>query len=330
MRQNVLLGLLILVAGLGIFSIVYAVMNPEENVVSYISGLTTVVIAILTMGYVYVTSGQLNVMGKQLEQMEAGQKFENQPLPYINDIDVWIDKPSFFFTPSQKGEAYNAQSRYWARIKIRNVGSHPAVCIDVSGRIMVRGGGRERNFSATSINIPTLGEKEDYPAKEEGGDKFLFAEDGEGLLIQALREENPDLFPLLGFRILFRNILGGCFLLTCGYRLYPGKREDDSLFVEWLSGMNSFWIKYKNDVANLRSLEDSTSEKWNEEFGKLRKSFEESMSGKDIRLVPWLVPGSFAIMSIGIEEYKKEIAEIAYEVKLSDSGLWAMPKSAMK
>lgn len=329
MRQKVLLGFLILVIGLGVFSIVYAVVHPEQNVFNYISGLATVVIAILTMAYVYVTSRQLEVMAGQLEQMEIERRLQNQPLPYMSDIVVRIEKPGFFFSTLDKdnpNNPYSAHTRYLAKVRLRNIGSHPAVCIDVSARIEVPDGAKERYFLATSINIATIGEKENYPIDGEVYDGFLFAGDWDGAVIEALRERNPDRLPIVSCRILFRNIMGGCFMSTCKYRLYPGKEEDDSLFVNWLSEMKSFWIRHKNDVENLGRLLGSDRDKYDIEYGKLEESFNKSVSGDDVKLVSWRIPGSFGIKSISLGEYEKEIGDIAYSLRTRGGDSFAFPQ----
>lgn len=314
MKRNVFLGLLIPLVGLGIYVIVCAVIAPGYGVINYISGLAMIVIATLTLAHVYVTSRQLNVMDKQLEQIEIERRLQNQPLPYISNIDVSMERPRFYFSPPE--DEYRTQSRYWAKLRIRNIGNHPAVCIDVSMRIEIHVGDEKRYFSTTSINIPAIGDKEDYPIKEGEQNVFVFAGDKEGLLVQALREQRIDKLPLLNCRILFRNIMGGCFILSCQYRLYPKKEEDDSLFSEWLSAMKSFGIKYKNDIEGLGRLRKSNKDKWKEEFDKLKVSFSESIGVEDIELSPWLMPGSFAIKSITLGEYEREIADVAYGVKI--------------
>ena len=314
MKRSVFLGLLIPLVGLGVYVIVCAVMATEQNAFNYISGLAMVVIATLTLAYVYVTSRQLSVMEKQLEQIEIERRVQNQPLPYISNMDVLIEKPRFYFSPPE--EEYSAQSRYWAKVKIRNIGNHPAVCVDVSMRIEILVGDEKRYFSATSINIPTIGEKEDYPTNRGDDDRCLFAGDNEGLLIGGLREQRLKELPLLNCRILFRNVMGGCFISSCQYRIYPKKEEDGSSFSEWLSRMKAFGIKYKNDIEGLGSLRKSNKDKWEKEFDKLKESFSDSIGGEDIEVSPWLVPGSFGVKSITMGEYEKEIADVAYGVKL--------------
>lgn len=316
MRQRVFLGLLILFIVLGIFSIVYAVMNPGQSIFSYISGSATVVIAILTMAYVYVTSRQLDVMANQLEEMKIERKLQNQPLPYISNISVWIEKPRFFFSPPGPWEQYSVNARCWAKIRIRNIGSHPAVCIDVSGRIEIPNGDKKRYFVSTSINIPAIGEKENYPVNDGDDDEFLFGKDDEGVIIEALRESNVNRLPLLDYRILFRNIMGGCFLLSCKYRLYRKREEDGALLSNWLAEMKSFSVKYKNEIENLRKLEESHSEKRDEEFVKLKESFSKSISGEDVKLSPWLIPGSFMVKPLSVEEYEKALGDVSYGVKI--------------
>ena len=312
-RQKVFLGLLILFIVLGIFSIVYGVVRPEENIIGYVSGSATVVIAILTMAYVYVTSRQLDVMGKQLEQMEIDRRLQNQPLPYVNNMEMRIEKPRLYFSPPEFGCV--PEARYWAKVKIRNIGNHPAVCIDVSARIEIPIQDKRRYFGSVSINIATIGEKENYPINKDDDDNFLFAEDEEGLLIQALRELSVAKMPLLSCRVLFRNIMGGCFVLNCRYRLYPKREEDYSLFGEWLTAMKSFGIRYKNDIENLKGLRKSNEEKWDEEFERLKATFSGSLTGEDIGVEAWPIPGSFEVKSITAGEYEKEIKDVAYGVK---------------
>ena len=314
MRQNVFLGLLISFIVLGLFSIVYAVINPEQNIVSYISGSATVVIAILTMAYVYVSSKQLDVMAKQLEQIEIERRFQNQPLPYVRIMDVLVEKPNFYYSPPE--DMYDAQARYKTFMKIRNIGSHPAVCIDVSAHIEIPIENKNQYFFAPSINIATIGEREDYPVNVEDDNEFMFTDDRDGILLQALLEGSIAKLPLLNCRIIFRNILGGCFLLGCTYRLYPTKEEDDSVVSNWLTAMKSFWIKHKRDVENMRGLRKSNSDKWEEEFAKLKEAFSKSIAGEDIKLSPWPIPGSFIVKPISIEEYQQAFEDVAYGVKL--------------
>ena len=326
-REKVVLGVLILVIVLGVFSMAYTVRNPERN--AFIAGLATVMIAMLTMGYVYMASRQLDVMGGQLEQMEIERRLQNQPLPYIGKINAWIEKPSLFCSVMEEDNPnypYSANARYWVEPKIRNIGSHPAVSIDVSARIEIPSGDEKLCFLATSISIPTIEEKGDYPISGERGDKFLFAQDSEGALIQALQEKDPYRLPVLSCRILFKNIMGGCFLSTCKYRLSTGDAETASLFINWLSEIKSFWIKYKNDIKELEKLRDSDAPKWKKEYNRFKKSFTESLSGEDVKLLSWAIPGSFAIESLGLEEYEKEIGDISYNIRVSESDLLQFPR----
>lgn len=317
MTQKIFLGLLILFVVVGIFFIAYGVVNSERNIITYVSGSATVVIAILTMAYVYVTSRQLDVMGRQLKQMEMARRLENQPLPYMSSMRVRIEKPRLYWSPPEF--KCIAEPRYWVYVKIRNVGSHPAICVDVSGRIEIPIEDKKRYFRSASINVPTIEEKEDYPVSTDDDDNFLFANDGEGLLIQALREPSVNKMPSLSCRILFRNILGGCFISNCRYRMYPKKEEDLSLFGEWLSAMKSFYIKYKNDIGNLDKLRKSNEEKWEEEFNRLKGIFGECVSGEDTEIDSWPIPGSFAVESITEGEYEKELEDVSYGVKKTET-----------
>ena len=328
MRHSVLLGLLVLGFGLGAFFMVYAVMHPERDVIGFISGSATVVIAVLTMAYVYVTSRQLGVMTRQLESMEDEQRLRNQPLPSICTMEAWIEKPRLYFSPPE-GE-YSAHARYWLRPSIRNIGSHAAIGIDALADIEVRVGEDRRCLRSSAISIPALGQGEDCSTKAGVDETFFFPADTDNAVIRALRQQALGRLPVVNCSLLFRNIMGGCFLLTCRYRLYLRDTKDEAVLSMWLRGMESFWTKHQHDIEDLKPLRDRDREKWRREFDRLERSLGEAMGEENMDLSPWLIPGSYAVEPIDREEYEGRIAEVTYDRMLPGSrGVCDLPGSGI-
>lgn len=308
--------LFISLLALGIFSIAYAVLNPGLNVINYISGSAIVVIAILTMAYVYITSKQLDVMAKQLEQIKIEREFQNQPLPYIYDVKGSVEKPRPYYSPPED-KPYSVISRYWVKFKLRNLSNSPAVCVDISARIEVASNDTKTYLYSISINIPTLEEKQNYPT-DGANNSFLFSMDEEGILLQALREDDFRKLPTVTFRTLYRNILGGCFISYNKYRLYRKELEQDSVLSNWLSEIKSFWVKYKHELDDLKGLRKGDTNKWDEKFDALKEKFGKFIIGEDMELEPWQIPGTFKVSAIGEEEYKEAIEDVSYGVRLTE------------
>lgn len=310
-----LIGVLILLLALGVFSIVYSVINPERDIMNYISGSATFVIALLTIVYVYVTSKQLEIMSGQLNEMKVERQVQSQPLPWLYGISFKMDKPRFFYSPP--GDSYTGQSRYWVNYKVKNVGTSPAVCVDVSARMEVLGD-ESMNLESTAENISTMEEKQIFPDDVSEDASFLFSGDSKGAVISALRENDVRKYPIVHCRVLYRNILGGCFVALCDYRIYPKDEdsEQDSVLSNWLSEITAFNIKYKDDLEELKRLRKANREKWDEVFDGVKSRFAESVKGEGIDMESWPIPGSFKVKSISEEDYAIIIGDVHYGTRL--------------
>ena len=316
-RQRVLLGLLILLLVFGIFSVIYSLINHEFDAITYLSGCSTFVIALLTVVYVLTISKQLDIMAGQLEEMKRDHELQNQPLPWIYLVKVFVEMPRFFFSPpALPVNQYNAQSRYRVKFTLKNIGRFPGVCIDVSSRIAIPQGDKYSYLGTTSVRIDTLEEKQIYPYDKKSQDSFLFTKDHEGALLKALRENDLQKYPHLLFRVLYKNVLGGCFALYNEYRLYPENSEQDLILKNWLSQITSFRIQYKKELDSLNTLRNSNSDRWEELFVQVKTQFADSLNGEDIKLRPWPIPGTFRVKPISSEEYVQAIANISYGILL--------------
>jgi hypothetical protein len=321
-RQIVLVVFFLLILLIFVFSYIYSKDNSNRDFIATLSGTATVIVALLTLSYVYITSRQLDIMQKQLEENKKDRELSNQPLPWINDIKFYLEKPEFYYNPPQK--EYSFQSRYFACFHLKNVGTSPAVVVDVSASLLVKNKNQKTTFSTAAIRVETLEEKQIYPHNEDEEDNnLMFAGDKKGIVLDALREANMENFPELHVTVLFRNVLGGCFLVNNIYRLYPKDKDQDSVFSNWLTLISSFTIKYKKELEMLPSLLAKDITQWSIVSEKVRQDLKQSLLGNDDmkknEVDLWSIPNSLNITPIDKKEYQKETNNFYYGRKLPPS-----------
>ncbi|WP_292376592.1 hypothetical protein [Methanosarcina sp. UBA411] len=334
----------------GLLFVVYSVITPVpvnstsvtdiSTRVSTISTISAFFTVVLTGLYFVVNSKQLDVMSKQLNEMKNDRELQNQPLPWISNLNFYIEKPKLFYSPPVPIEKrHSVQATYWAEFEIKNVGSYPAVCVDVSSLVLVlkdkpnttydscfaaikedssdivrKNDDRYLSFEGISERIDTLEEKEKCNVH------FMFSHDEEGVLLRRLIDSRNVHYPILKIRILFKNILGAPFFLYNVYSLYPPyiNSEISPVLKDWLSKIVSFPITYNNELDSLKSLDKSRNGKDRYElFQEVTEKFNVSLLNaspeadkEKLRVVP--IPGYFVIKPISEEEYKEATKEIYY------------------
>ena len=93
--------------------LVLVVLNffiKEFDLLTDLSGISSFVIAILTVFYVLTTSNQLDIMSKQLIEMKNSREFQNQPLPWLDKVRMEIEAPRLFYSPPEGKHSF--KSRY--------------------------------------------------------------------------------------------------------------------------------------------------------------------------------------------------------------------------
>jgi len=140
---------------------------------------------------------------------------------------------------------------------------------------------------AISVKVDTLEGKQTYPYGNKFKERF-FATDSDGALLETLIENNLQKYSYLLFRVLYKNILSGCFALYNAYLLYLGSAEQNSTIKNWLSQITLFFIQYKNELDSLSTLKDSNCKRWKKLFEQVKVQFVDTlMGGENIRLHPW-------------------------------------------
>lgn len=329
--RKTLIGIFIIIILIGIVLVIVNVKNPKFDAITYISGLSAFSLSILTILYVYNTSVQLNVLNKQLEEMKMERELQyqqleemkieresqHQPLPWIREVNMDVECPRFFYDPH--AQEHSIQCRYFCDVTIKNIGMYPSIYNDISARIIISKSEDDTIILKTvSKRLDTLEEKQIFPSSEKDGKiHFTFPDDKDGKLLETLINSNHK-NPILQMRILFKNTLGGCFVLNNSYSLSIPD-EKDSIFKTCLSTIKTFPIMHSQELDELIKLRKDKNEKWYELFNKFKEELACSIEYgiEEYKLVVIPIPSAFNLKSISTEEYSKIATKISYGMPIA-------------
>jgi hypothetical protein len=281
---------------------------PNYDVVSFIGAMATLAIALLTVAYLIVTSKQLGVMDRQLQEMARTRELEAQPLPYLEITKVFLERPRFFYTPPE--DKYEATFRLFVNYRLSNRGAHPAVNVITAARVTSHMKNEVITLDGGAEEISVLGPGEWHPPTKENSNDFLFAEDRITTLLSILRDRSFRNPALLSIRVIYRNILGGCFANSWYFAFAPRSEEDFDILANWDSRLVSFQTEYKEQINELRKLREKDSAAWEELFKGLKKNLDESLKGGKENDLAWFqIPNTFHAEVISRERYKAELQE---------------------
>jgi hypothetical protein len=288
---------------------------------------STYAVSLLTVGYVLTTSRQLDVMADQLEEAKRYRELQYQPLPWINRIDLYVEKPRLFFSPTKNHAEFDYEfiSRYIARSAIKNLGTSPAICIDILAKIIIPQENKTSvDLNSVSKRIDVLESGEIYPSDIVGSLEHMFSGDEEGKFLNSIRETSPAKIPHFGLKILYKNIMGGCFIISNEFFVHPKNLEQDRVIAKWLGLMASFPVEYKDEIASLKKFDALKSEKSDALFDELKGKLDKIITDANIELI--LIPlGTCKVKVISEEEYAKFVERLNYSMPLSPKAIYSMP-----
>lgn len=297
----VLTGLTLLV----LVGVVVFLKDPDFPFLSYVGGISTLAVALLTVAYVITTSGQLSVMNAQLEQMQRSRDFQAQPLPVIKITKIEIEKPRFEYTPPE--DEYKALGRVRVYFIIENKGTHPAINVVSSGQIIIPLKSGSRTLVSASVISEVIPESGVFPDPEESKD-FMFTGDKNAEFMDALRYRDFNKQPIFMARTIFRNALGSCFAATSHFKVSIPDVETEAKLTTWHSALVTFPVQFKAEIEHLRKIRRKNNGEWNKLFDEVKKRFEKPLTDvKNIELRYIVIPLSFSIEPLKEESYEKEV-----------------------
>jgi hypothetical protein len=292
--------------------------EPISNSIIFLSYASTFIIAVLTISYVLTTS-------KQLDEMKKEREFQYQPLPWVKEIKPTLKTPQLFSKPEYcvdadgvnkcKHKEFIISSILNIDFTIKNYSEHPAVCIDVLSRLIIQ---NKRDTISIVKRIPILEADQIISTDSKNGPStvgsFYFDEDPAGDIIQALLANCSEMYPTFQIRILFRNVIGGHFVIENSYQLFPTEEHTDTL-KNWIGVTVSFPKQFSNELKEINGeLKDCVFTPTGEKFSVIDKHLKNALIVKNLNLVPVEIPGKQTVKSISKEAYIKMTTGFAYSV----------------
>lgn len=307
-KKFILIGIIIFLLLLGLIVLIYAYYHPEFNSFEILSGISTYAVALFTAIYAYLSS-------RQVEEIVKQRELQYQPLPWIVEIKPRIEKPKVFYALKNQLIFY---SRYFFHFKLKNLGDHPAVNIDLSGTLLIYTEKGIKKCSSASIKVNALEEKQSYPDTESCS--LMFNGDYSGDLIKSLLSEDIDKFPQLSLKLLYKNIIGGCFLITNLYTIYPLYNHKDckmheGILKNWIGLIRALPVQFEKELINPDGKFENCSFIPGSE-SQHDKYLKENLIGDDIKLEAVPILGKLNIQSITNYEYNKLLSDMYYGHRL--------------
>lgn len=273
----------------------------------FMTGLATILLAILTGIYVFTTNKQLEIMKRQLNEMEYSRNLQTQPLPVLQSVECYMETPRVFIDvpEDRKIEVLN---NIFLKANIENIGIGSAVSIDIVTELICNYPNKKRH-ETVSTRLDFLKES-DHSKYEE-----LFRID-EGILENCLKDSIKQL-PFYEIHIYYKNVLGGYFKANYKYKIYPFD-EDKEVIKNWLKNIKMFDIDFLDSIEKYNSNLKTNPDNAVIIFDEIKSKFEKNVQVSKIELPLDLIPGSFFVKPISEEEFNSEVEKkpIRYGTRL--------------
>jgi len=347
LMQGILISLFVVLVLFGPGLIIYSYLNPSFNMSSILSAASTYAVALLTVGYVLTTSRQLDVMSNQLEEAKRYRELQNQPLPWIRVIRLSVEKPRFYFSPTENHNEFDYifLPRYDVSYSFKNIGASPSINTHISSNILIvdedetanrmdetpRGINRSIKrliaffassrmqsengilaLGAASDRIGALEPGELYPTDTSTCMTNIIPDDGEANFLKSMRNTSPTKLPQLSVEVLYKNIMGGCFISNYTFLVHPKNVEQYDVIAKWIASVISFPIKYKDEIIAIKNFDKTNPEKSDALFEELLKR--SGIEDDDIELA--LRPLAYEVKAISIDQFNASLKELRHPMPL--------------
>jgi hypothetical protein len=328
-KKNIYLSAIIILIIIGLFLISYRVIDPNFDSMVFLSGLSTYVIALFTATYAYTSSRQVDVMMKQVDvmtsqisEMRRDRELQSQPMPWLESLEFVVYKPDFFYSPPV--DEYSTHSQCDFFFVLKNVGTTPAISIDVQGRIVLPNKDKSIILGPDTEKIEVLEQGQKHPVQPEvienntrardNKASLFFNDDKQKKVLEYLLDRELENAPILQNRTVFRNIVGAKFLILQSYLLYVDNDEDLKILKNWICEINSFPVNFKDEISEMQRIKRLDEEKWDNLYGACRTKFEHSLVGDEIVITCHLLPRSIKVSPITDQAYEEIMKESTYGV----------------
>lgn len=186
---------------------------------------------ILTCLYVSACENQLEIMKKQLFEMETESKLRELPYFIIKEIEFRIEKPHLFW--SQPDDEIKYFSRFFVKYDIINLSSYPAINLVAKVKIISKHYG-ELLSSDEGLEFLLSGD-----AKELS---YMFPENTINVLNEIRNNDITDI-PVIIIDVYYQNLFGAYLHYEKKYKIYCSINNKNML-TQIHTSISSFHTKY--------------------------------------------------------------------------------------
>lgn len=240
---------------------------------------------------------------RQLKGMQKSFQLQYQPVLQIHPRKFVVDKPSLFARPDDND--CHALSRYHLDFELRNVSDTTAIDAVVSTTLISITDSSKEKITTVASHFPVVTKN----SVAEGSNMFVpdkpFVK-----FFEALRDKDALRIPTIDVEILYKNLIGGCFLIRQAFHVFLG--PEDSELGNWQTTISSFPATFKSEIHKLRDLEKEPS-RWHEYFDEIKSRYVKGIAGpQEIVLSVEFIPGAHVARHITESEYAELIDKISF------------------
>ena len=262
-------------------------------------------VAILTAFIVFMTTRQMDLLDKQIEEMKVERLLKQQPFLYFNNLEFQIERPRLFYTPPE--DKYSFLARYCIQGEINNISESPALFVDIYPRLIIFEDNQSKYMESSTTRLNIISKN---ISSDENSFHSIFVEDSTQKFMYALRDSNVDSIPQLELEIYYKTASGGFY---CTSRTYYITADEENLEIirNWHCIITQAPIKYKENIETIREFKkEHVLNSYESMYEQIRDDFNKSLSTENskIKLSLHERSESFVLKQISESEYKSQAA----------------------
>jgi len=297
---------LIIIVGLYLFYYFTPLeMHTFPTIIGYISSLSSVIMVLV---YLLTNSRQLEIMNKQLDEMQSSRNLQYQPLIILDDCEVQLQAPRYYSGPKTEFKKMELITRLFFRGSVANIGNSPAISIVFIPKIS--------RITENEVLIKSIGRRvECLSLKEDVSEVISFPFlDYDNVIIEYLLERTHF---TMESSILYKNALGQPFKQNIAYNIGlwepgPDKLEQIEKGREFVKSsikiIKTIEIDYGDKIEDYETLTKiNKREEASEIIKELNEKIISKIGGDEINMFIDIVTGSFKVLAITESEYQNEL-----------------------
>ncbi len=278
-----------------IFSItIYSYIKPNSKVnevITYYNSVSSLIIMILTIGYVYTTIGQLSSMKNQLNLMDKSVNLQVQPLPVPKIEEIYLEKINAYKSPEDGFSSIHVIYRFHCKSNFINAGNGAALNVAIYSSLV---------FDELEEAVTTQSSSQIYCISDKNMEKdtiiYTMILDRKYEILNALLEGSLN----LRMDIYYKNIFGAGFNECAVYSLYL-KDEEAELAKGWLEYIKDFVKNNSVDFKRHKALASSVPSDAEMIFSRIRSDLENNFKS-NLHINYRIEPESFEVKLVNYDE----------------------------